>query len=229
MGSTSALKKGRSHFSALAPLVVVSLLVARDAPARDAVVARLCVETPLSAAARPARSAQWADGLDAIDVTSVTTRTRARVRLYAPDGEIDEAARTDLERVASNDPEPHPLAVRVEQLVMKAAYHFAAARVLVVSGWRENAGRHGSGDAVDFKLQGVSAAQLAAYLRKLPRAGVGVYTHPRTQFVHLDVREESYHWLDASPPGVKWREWQLRDPHRSERDASWTEDADLPL
>ena len=30
--------------------------------------------------------------------------------------------------------------------------------------------------------------------------GVGVYTNPLTQYVHLDVRERSYHWIDASPP-----------------------------
>ena len=47
-----------------------------------------------------------------------------------------------------------------------------------------------------------------------PRAGVGIYTNPRTQFVHLDVRDQSYHWVDASPPGVKWHEAQLRDPRR---------------
>src|ERR1700682_778125 len=135
MGSASANKTRRGHFSAPVPLVILSLLVARDAPARDAVAARLCAEPALSAAVRPARAAHWADGLEPIDVTSVTARTKARVRLYARDGEIDEIARADLERVTSNDPEPHPLAVRVEQLVMKAAYHFDAARVLVVSGW----------------------------------------------------------------------------------------------
>ena len=69
---------------------------------------------------------------------------------------------------------------------------------------------------------------LAAYLRGLPRVGVGIYTHPRTQFVHLDVRDQSYHWLDASPPGVKWREMQLRDAGASKRDEAWTPARDLP-
>ena len=92
------------------------------------------------------------------------------------------------------------LAARLEQLVVKAAHHFGDAHVLVVSGWRERAGRHTSGEALDFKLQGVAAAQLAAYLRGLPRVGVGIYTHPKTQYVHLDVRDASYHWLDALAP-----------------------------
>ena len=170
--------------------------------------------------ARPAARSKWlawprASGRD--------------VRLYADDGEIDETARETFERVAANDAEPHALAPRVEQLLMRAAYHFGAAPVQVVSAWRERASRHGTGEAIDFKLKGVGARQLAAYLRQLPRAGVGIYTNPRTQFVHLDVRDQSYHWVDASPPGVKWHEAQIRDPGAAKRDAAWTPEADLPI
>jgi hypothetical protein len=111
---------------------------------------------------------------------------------------------------------------------MKAAYHFGSAHIQIVSGFRSNAGRHGTGDALDFKLVGVRASILAAYLRDAPRAGVGIYTHPRTQFVHLDVRDVSYHWIDASAPGKHWREGTLRDPGGKKRDASWTPDWDLP-
>ena len=112
--------------------------------------------------------------------------------------------------------------------MFKAAYHFKNAPVVVVSGWRANAGRHGTAEALDFKLRGVPSRSLAAYLRGLPRAGVGVYTHPRTQYVHLDVREPSFHWIDASPPGVKWREAQLGDRTCAKRDASWVPEMDLP-
>jgi uncharacterized protein YcbK (DUF882 family) len=134
-------------------------------------------------------------------VTSLATGDTASIRLYGLDGEIDEAARMRLEHVVARDGEQHVLAARLEQLVVKAAHHFGDAHVFVISGWREHAGRHTTGEALDFKLLGVHAAQLAAYLRGLPRVGVGIYTHPRTQYVHLDVREPSYHWLDASPPG----------------------------
>ena len=58
--------------------------------------------------------------------------------------------------------------------------------------------------------------------------GVGIYTHPRTQFVHLDVRDASYYWLDASPPGVKWHEARLYDPSAQKRDAAWTPEMDEP-
>ncbi len=187
------------------------------------------VEVTLVAAPRPARKAAWADALPPVEVASALTATRAPLRLYAPDGQIDAEARARFEQLAAGEGDPHPLAARVEQLVFKAAYHFGGASVVIVSGWRDHAGRHTTGEALDFKLVGVRAATLAAWLRDLPRAGVGVYTHRRTQYVHLDVRDVSYHWMDGSPPGVTWKERQLRDPRQVERDASWTPDADLPL
>jgi uncharacterized protein YcbK (DUF882 family) len=206
----------------------LSLLCARDAPAHGLVAQGSGSDTPMTAAVRDARSAAWASALAPIDVTSLATGDTVSIRLYGTDGEIDEAARMHLEHVVARDGEQHELAARLEQLVVKAAHHFRDAHVYVVSGWREHAGRHTTGEALDFKLQGVPAAQLAAYLRGLPRAGVGIYTHPRTQYVHLDVREPSYHWLDGSPPGVTWKERQLRDPGQMKRDASWTPEGDLP-
>jgi hypothetical protein len=204
------------------------VLAARDAPAGASLrPGRSAVEPALGAAPRAPRRASWASGLAPIGVRSEATKALAELRLYADDGSIDERARAAFEAIATRE-ELRPLAERLEQLVFKTAYHFARAPVIIVSGWRANAGRHGTGEALDFKLQGVAAWKLAAYLRGLPRAGVGIYTHPRTQFVHLDVRDASYHWIDASPPGVKWPERQLRDPHASKRDAAYTLDSDLP-
>jgi uncharacterized protein YcbK (DUF882 family) len=210
-------------------LVILSLFVARDAPAHALAVARQGAETALAAGLRPTREASWARGLEPIEVSNVTTKAAARIRLYDSGGEMDDESRIEFERIASRDPQPHPLARRLEQLVVKAAYHFNSRRVLVVSGWRERAGKHGTGEALDFKLQGVPAYEVAAYLRSLPRVGVGLYTHPGTQFVHVDVREPSYHWLDASPPGVHWRERQIGNPHGEARDAGYLPEMDLPI
>jgi uncharacterized protein YcbK (DUF882 family) len=211
-------------------LGLLVLFAARDAPAygggREP---QICDESHLTADVPRPRVAHWATALDPIEVRHVATRANARVRLYAEDGSIDAGACEAFDRIASGYDDPiHPLSTRVEQLVMKAAYHFRGASVLVVSGWRTGAARHGTGEAIDFKLDGVRSSELAAYLRMMPRVGVGVYTHPRTQFVHLDVREPSYHWIDASPPGVRWREAMLRDPRASTLDASWTPQMDLP-
>lgn len=209
-------------------VLLIAFLAAGDVTASALPHPRLCAETLMNSATRPSRSARWAEGLGTVDVKNVVTRATQSVRLYANDGTVDERARREFERVASVDGESHPLAIRLEQLVMKAAYHFGSPRVLVVSAWRANAGRHGTGEAVDFKLESIPASQLAAYARQFSRVGVGVYTHPRTQFVHLDVRESSYHWIDASPPGVKWREAVLRDAGSKRRDDPWTPAMDLP-
>jgi uncharacterized protein YcbK (DUF882 family) len=197
----------------------------------------MAIDTPLVVAARQARTVAWASALGSVRITDGSTRAHEELRFYAPDGEVDDQAKARFETLVARDGEVHALSERVLRLLFKAVYHFGRSRrspadapaVTVVSAWREHAGRHTSGDAVDFKLAGVPASLLAAYLRGLPRVGVGIYTHPRTQYVHLDVREQSYHWLDASPPGVKWRERQLRDPGRAKRDEAWTPSSDLPL
>jgi len=228
MRSTGSHGKTRALVASLLP-AAVAILFAHDAPAHPIQPAPLGVDTPLTAAVRAPRRASWAERLAPVEVTCLATRDSASIRLYTDAGEVDEQARADFERVVSRDGVVHPLSERLEQLVVRAAYHFGSDHVLVVSGWRRHAGRHTAGEALDFKLQGVRAATLAAYLRKLPRAGVGIYTNPRTQYVHLDVREPSYHWLDASPPGVHWRERRLRDPDQVRRDASWTPENDLPI
>ena len=59
--------------------------------------------------------------------------------------------------------------------------------------------RHSLGRAADVVLPGVSDRKLARYFRGLPSVGVGLY--PNSGFVHIDVREASYHWIDNSFPG----------------------------
>jgi hypothetical protein len=154
----------------------------------------------------------------------------AEVRLYRDDGTIDDGALEALRRVANGG--DAPLAPRLAQLAFRAAYHFQAERLVVISAFRPlrkgKGGYHATGEALDFQLKGVEARRLASYLRTLPRAGVGIYTHPHTQFVHLDVREVSYHWRDGSPPGKHWKEARLADPRGAERDRQWTPESDLP-
>lgn len=181
---------------------------------------------------------EWAVALRAVEVRNRNTNARARVRLYGDDGEIDRAALRSFMRVAASAADlpdapdgdvAEPLDARLVQLAFRAAYHFGGAPIVIVSATRKGSpGKHGSGDALDFQLDGVKAPALAAYTRTYPRAGVGIYTHPKTQYIHLDVREQSYHWIDASPPGVTWREGLLRDASRDKRDAAYVATSDLP-
>lgn len=182
----------------------------------------------------------WATALEPILFRNVNTRQASALRLYSPDGSVDEAAALradallageDVEAFDHEDKVPRPISRRLLQLIVRAAEHFKATEVDVISSWRESkrkGSRHRHGEAIDFTLLGVKPKALASYLRDLPRVGVGIYTHPRTQFVHLDVREQSYHWLDASPPNRVWRELRLPDLTAPARDAAYALEQDLP-
>ena len=100
--------------------------------------------------------------------------------------------------------------------------------VHVVSGYRrDRAGsRHTQGRAVDMMIDGVSNDQLAAYLRGLGFVGVGFY--PRAGFVHLDVRDASYFWVDDSAPGAPNHLVQVREEEARAADAAARERGEIP-
>jgi Peptidase M15 len=89
---------------------------------------------------------------------------------------------------------------RLLDLVYHAAQHFQVWHVHLVSGVRHDRGgsRHSHGLAADIVLPGVEDEELAHYFRAQGFVGVGVYT--RSGFVHLDVRDKSFFWIDPSPP-----------------------------
>jgi hypothetical protein len=196
----------------------------------------------------------WAAALSPLRFVDTRTHADTTVSLYRADGSFDADAAVAVDRVAlaetltspptilaslpSQRPSnacavapPPQLDRRLLRLLVKAAAHFDATEIDLVSTFRDGArpgSRHRLGEAADVRLPGVSAAKLAAHLRGYARVGVGVYTNRRTQFVHLDVRAESYHWADASPPGVSWRESRMTDRAAPGRDAAWTPEQDLP-
>jgi hypothetical protein len=73
----------------------------------------------------------------------------------------------------------------------------------VVSGLRQNAratSRHHNGLAVDFRVEGVDAREVWAYCKsRFAKVGLGWY--PASRFVHMDVRDRAYYWIDDSGPG----------------------------
>jgi uncharacterized protein YcbK (DUF882 family) len=224
--------------SLLAAGGVTLFLPSRPAPAatradpQSAVVAR-SPAPPSPAAALPSRFSR----LPPLRIENQTSRQKLELQLYDAAGRVDEAAATRLDALLADvrDPKQHHIARidrRTLQLLFKAAYHFASYDVEVVSAYRKpgrrREGPHGTGGAVDFRLRGVKAATLASYLRGIPRTGVGVYTHPKTQYVHLDVREHSFHWLDGSPPRRRWREKSIGGRDLVAKDARYRPELDLP-
>ena len=102
-----------------------------------------------------------------------------------------------------------PVSPRLLTLIYRTARHFEAPWVTLVSGYRpgRKGSRHTHGNAADIVLPGVPDTKLAAYLRRIGFVGVGIY--PKSGFVHLDVRESSYFWIDRSPPGRRQRHRQM--------------------
>jgi uncharacterized protein YcbK (DUF882 family) len=189
------------------------------------------------ALARAERRESRFTALPALRIENQTSRQALELKLYDADGRVDEVAATRLDALLCDARDPkHPQTGRIDrrtlQLIFKAAYHFASHEVEVVSAYRKpgrrREGPHGTGAAVDFRLRDVTASLLASYLRDQPRTGVGIYTHPKTQYVHLDVREHSFHWLDASPPRRRWREKSIGARDLVVRDGSYTPALDLP-
>ena len=193
--------------------------------------------TLASAGRAKVREPQFAE-LPSLRFSNQTTGESALVRLYDDLGHVDENEATRLDVLLADARDPKNCAAitldrRTLQLAVRAALHFNVREVQVVSAYRKpgrrSEGPHASGRAIDFKLPGVKAVTLASYLRTLPRVGVGVYTHPKTRFVHLDDREHSFHWLDASPPGRTWRERSLGGgTGLTKRDAAYARSDDWP-
>ncbi len=129
---------------------------------------------------------------------------------------LDVAAQAFQSRI---DGSTHPIAPRLLDLVYRTARHFHRTRVELVSGYRPDrwGSRHTHGRAIDMRIPGVPIRRLAAYARTLGFVGVGLY--PRSHFVHLDVRAQSYFWVDWSRPGHRNR------PHRMLASYGFREDA----
>jgi uncharacterized protein YcbK (DUF882 family) len=245
----STSRRGRTaSFFALLPLSLSGLL--SGSPPADASGPSFAIadahETPAELTVRyvPAGRFPFTEAFAFLPEISLETVNDGRAtvtRLYRPDGSFDEAALTALDEQLADkrrpgDPRHATIDRRLLALVFKAAWHFSATHVRVVSAYRDPApplghreGFHGKGRALDFKLEGVKTPELASYLRaELARVGVGQYTHKRTQFVHLDVRETTFHWFDGSPPGRRGGIARIPTLGTQERDAGYTDRDDLP-
>jgi uncharacterized protein YcbK (DUF882 family) len=152
------------------------------------------------------------DGAGRPELVIEALNTGERVALAAtcdtggfPASELDRAAFVLREPSSGN---AHPLEPRLLDLVYRVEKHFHAPEVRVISGYRtprgKNASNHGRGRAMDLIVPGARDVDVAAFARDLGFVGVGIY--PTSGFVHLDVRDRSYFWIDASSPGRKNRE-----------------------
>ena len=188
--------------------------------------------------AEPATSFRSFVRLPPVHVHNLNTAQSADIQLYDLRGELRPEALERLDQLLCDDRKPDaqrcaPMDRRTIQLMFRAAYHFGRGEIIIISGYREartrQEGLHAQGRAIDFKLTGVRHGDLSAFVRGFPRAGVGLYTHPRTQYVHVDSRERSYQWADSSAPGQPGGEWSIASPEALLRlDRSYTPESDWP-
>jgi uncharacterized protein YcbK (DUF882 family) len=135
----------------------------------------------------------------------------------------------------------HAMNPRLIALIYRTGRHWPGRRVEVVSGYRHPKfaknprSPHMKGLACDFRVVGVSNAELRDYLRhNFDKVGVGYY--PNSSFVHLDVRKDhSAFWIDysgpgeralySSAPGEDLKSGRADRFHPSKIDTSWAEAA----
>jgi uncharacterized protein YcbK (DUF882 family) len=117
----------------------------------------------------------------------------------------------DLDRAAhvmrDHSGNEHPVDPRLLDMVYRLETHFHAHEIRIISGYRTPRGgatsNHGKGRAMDLVVPGATDDEVAKLARDEGFAGVGIY--PVSGFVHVDVRERSYFWVDTSGPGKRSR------------------------
>ncbi len=151
-----------------------------------------------------------AQGRPELVLVSLNTGERAELRAGSDHGgfaasDLDHAALVLRDTPSGN---VYPVEPRLVDIAYDIQTHFQANELRIVSGYRTpkrgGGSNHGKGRAMDMVVPGATDAEVAAYARTLGFVGVGIY--PTSGFVHVDVRERSYFWSDASGPGRKNRE-----------------------
>lgn len=153
---------------------------------------------PLDAAGRPKLVLQGLNFPDRVELTA----SREDGGFSAED--MDRAARVLREPSSGNE---HPMAPELLDIVYRIQTHFAAHEIRIISGYRTPrhgaTSNHGKGRAIDMVVPGASDEEVAKFARELGFCGVGIY--PVSGFVHVDVRERSFFWVDSSGPGKRNR------------------------
>ena len=138
----------------------------------------------------------------------VSTDESRTVRLFDGRGRPRASARDDLDYLMRSVGSGSQRRIHVDLLRMlqSVADHWPGKRILIYSGYRPYRrsqhtarSKHNVGQAIDFRVEGVSNSAVRDYCRTFSKAGVGYY--PNSHFVHLDARDERGYWVDYSGPG----------------------------
>lgn len=178
--------------------------------------------------------------LPQIEFYFLNTKESFNSSVYEPNGEI---LNSTLEQFSFHMRDSHnnkifPIDERLLKILYKTAHHFNATKVIIVSGfrsghkWRRWKGEktigsnHAWGKAVDFNIPDIKTSDLSVYARTLGKVGVGYY--PNDEFMHLDIRDASYFWVNKCKPGRRGWDRPLMRHWAVEIDKNWTPHWDLP-
>ena len=174
--------------------------------------------------------ATWREGVRDVVFHAVNTGETGTVRPFRADGSADPEALQTLRGVLRDHraDEDHPIDLRLVSVLYRLAVELQAPQINVVSGFRHQRARghslHGEGQAIDLIVPGVESDRVAEVARGFGRMGVGLY--PTSGFVHIDVRDRSYFWIDRSGPGPRGRVIQVRADESRAADAAYRAEAD---
>lgn len=197
-----------------------------------------------AAGRKPSKGAKKRARRPVVELYHVNRRNKMFLRLVDQDGtprrSVHQQARWFFR--CHHTGRQHRMDPRLIRLIYQVGRHYDGKRIEVVSGYRHPKvavrnpkSPHKIGRACDFRVRGVSNAELRDYLRReFKNVGVGYY--PNSSFVHLDVRDKrSAFWIDYSGPGENSSysddpEGDLRsgraDNARSKIDPSWALDGE---
>lgn len=161
---------------------------------------------------------------------AVNTGDSVTVRPFRADGSLSPEALVELRRVLRDHraDQDHAIEPRLVIVLYRLLDALGAPEANVVSGYRQPHRRghslHGEGQALDLVVPGVETERVAEVARGLGHVGVGVY--PTSGFIHLDVRDQSYFWIDRSGPGQRGRVVQVRRDEARAADTAYRPEQD---
>jgi uncharacterized protein YcbK (DUF882 family) len=177
---------------------------------------------PVDASGRPMLAFVSLNTGDRIELAAATDRGAFSA------SDLDHAAHVLRDSSTGNE---HPMEPRMVDLAYRIQTHFAAEEIRVISGYRTprrgNGSNHGKGRAIDMVVPGAKDDEVAKFARELGFVGVGVYT--TSGFVHVDVRDRSYFWVDGSGPGKRNRARGILGELASRGDRQALERGERPL
>jgi uncharacterized protein YcbK (DUF882 family) len=133
-------------------------------------------------------------------IEAANTNEQVDVVLDLASGDLDEASYRALRRLmrCRRTGAESPIDPRLVELLWQLSQR-SGQKIVLISGYRAPAfaapaSYHVRGMAADIRIPGMTPLMVRDLARAMGVRGIGYY--PRSQFVHLDMRDEPFFWTD---------------------------------